>query len=35
VTQARTVAIEIQAERAMAEAMAAGMDVAAMAGAVR
>lgn len=35
VTRARTVAIEIQAERAMAEAMAAGMDVGAIAGAVR
>lgn len=35
VTRARTVAIEIQADRAMAEAMAAGMDVGAIAGAVR
>lgn len=35
VTRARTVVIEIQAERQMAEALAAGMDVAAIAGAVR
>lgn len=35
VTRARTVAIEIQAERALAETLAAGMDVAAIAGAAR
>ncbi len=35
VTRARTVAIEIQAERALAEALAAGMDVGAVAGLVK